>query len=162
MSTMGYTLGAVQTQARFQQGRLHVAPLIADHSGTHAEINGDVWLSPPETLKWIGDPRFDLELSGRDIELNTFLNEMSGQVSLDASVRGPWSSLNGEGDLQAKNLDFGFQKVAALTTPIRLADNTFFMEAAQLRLSEQSLLSAKVGSPSMAALMPFSRLRESF
>lgn len=142
MSTMGYPLGAVQTRARFQQGRLHVAPLIADYSGTHAEVNGDVWLSSPEKLKWIGDPRFDLKLSGRNIELNAFLNEMSGQVSLDASVRGPWSSLNGEGDLQAKNLDFGFQKVAALATPVRLADNTIFMEAAQLRLSEQSLLSA--------------------
>ncbi len=142
MTTMGYRLGAVRTQARFEQGRLHVAPLVAQDGAGRAEINGDVWLLMPDQWRLLKDPRFDLELSGRDIQLADFWPQVTAKADLEAQVRGPWSALEGEGSLQAEAIDFGYQKIDALTTTVRLADSTVFIDEAQVSLSEQSRLKA--------------------
>ncbi|RJQ65574.1 MAG: AsmA family protein [Desulfobacteraceae bacterium] len=138
----GKAAGRAQGTARWEAGRLTVAPLTFSNERSAVTLRGAVlWRDPGG--QWTSDPRVQADLKAARIFLQDFLPDIKGALSFQAAVEGRISGLKGKFQAEGSDLDTGVQKFSSVRLNGRLADDTVYADHVAVSLAPGQTIEGK-------------------
>lgn len=111
LAARGNTIGDLNAELRFADGRLRLTPFTLRNGDSHLQITGKAQLLDPKTLAPLEDPEFDLQVAEGAIYLQDFLQGMTGRLALRGDLGGSFHHPRGTITLTGDQLDVGVQKL---------------------------------------------------
>ena len=124
----GIRLGNVKGKARFADGSLVMDSIRLTNNRSVLDASGKVELLRQDSWQTIENPAIKLNVKDSHIFLEDFREELSGEVKIDANLKGRFKTLRGRLDLTGRDLDLGIQRLDALTLNLHTADRQVTVE----------------------------------
>ena len=135
LAAAGTVIGALEARVGFAEGRLSVSPLEITNQRSKLTLTGGVDLFAPATLNMYDDPSLDINIAGDSVYLEDFAQSMSGRLSVSGAVNGSVGDPTGKIVIDGDLIDLGMQQIQELRFISTFADQTLFIDAANITLA---------------------------
>ncbi|MDY6855063.1 MAG: translocation/assembly module TamB domain-containing protein [Thermodesulfobacteriota bacterium] len=113
-------IGDLVIDLRFSGGKLFLDTLKLHNRSSSFHASGTAQVIDPESMTVSKDPAFHLDLQGKRILLEDFLDHIKGRFSIDIHCKGTVKEPVGTINLHGKNIDLGVQKLSEIRLKSRL------------------------------------------
>lgn len=119
---------ALSGSALWNDGFLRIPGLQFSREGARLELRGSVRMRDAGSSQWLDAPAIKAQISSRGLQLQDYLENCSGAVTLQAQVQGTPADLSGGFQLTGSDLEMAGQPLAAALIKGRLAGQTVFLD----------------------------------
>ncbi|MDY7031821.1 MAG: translocation/assembly module TamB domain-containing protein [Thermodesulfobacteriota bacterium] len=135
-------IGDVDIDLRFSDGKLFLDTLKVHNGSSSFHASGRVHIIDPETMTVSKDPVFHLDIQGKKILLEDFLDHLKGRLSLDINCRGTVREPVGTIQLHGEDIDLGVQKLRKVRLFSRLERGKIWFDPLSINLAPDERIEA--------------------
>ena len=128
-------IGDLKASLRLAEGGLFIDQAELKNRDSALSISGEAHLLDPSSLALLKDPAFQVDIDGKALLLEDFVDHMKGRLSLLSHLEGRVSQPQGTLQLEGQDMDFGVQKLAGFLLNARLEGEKITLDPLRIEVS---------------------------
>lgn len=132
-----YKFGNTDLDMRLDRGQLILDSGTIKNRKSTLRLKGAASVFQPDTMAFIPSPNFSIAIDPSSLDLEDFMEHISGNIRIEGYVGGKLDAVNGNVRIRGKQMDIAHQKIQDLSVDLRMDGQKIFVQPLTILVAPQ-------------------------
>lgn len=133
-------LGDIDISAQIKDNHFSLTKLHLKNQLSEFHANGTIKLFPPRSFVLLKDPAFKLHVEGEKLNINDFIDQYDGHISLEGDFSGTKNNPLGILEINIEDLDIAEQKIRRIHLPLSISEKKLRVRSLNIEVDKKETL----------------------